>query len=60
MNRIAKFHKVSFHQFEESWKEEFPDTLPEEIQEIYDGIELPRRATKDQRDMISSARWILI
>ena len=46
MNRIAKFHKVSFHQFEESWKEEFPDTLPEEIQEIYDGIELPRRATK--------------
>lgn len=46
MTRIAKFHKVSFHQFEESWKEEFPDTLPEEIQEIYDGIELPRRATK--------------
>ena len=46
MKRIAKFYKVSFKQFEESWKDDFPETSPEEIREIYEKIKLPARATK--------------
>lgn len=46
MKRIAKFYKVSFEQFEESWKDDFPETSPEEIREIYEKIKLPARATK--------------
>lgn len=46
MNKIAQFHKVSFAQFESDWKDSFPDTAQETIQEIYDKISLPRRATK--------------
>ena len=46
MKRIAKFYKVSFEQFEESWKDDFPETSPEEIREIYEKIKLPVRATK--------------
>lgn len=46
MKRIAKFYKVSFEQFEESWKDDFPKTSPEEIREIYEKIKLPARATK--------------
>lgn len=46
MNKIAQFHKVSFAQFEESWKDSFPDTTSDEIREIYDEIKLPCRATK--------------
>ena len=36
MNKIAQFHKVSFEQFEESWKDSFPGTSDEEIKAIYD------------------------
>ena len=46
MKRIAKFYKVRFEQFEESWKDDFPETSPEEIREIYEKIKLPARATK--------------
>ena len=45
MKRIAKFHKVSFEQFKEGWMEEFPKTTPEELEKIYEGIKLPKRAT---------------
>ena len=46
MNKIAQFHKVSFEQFEKSWKDSFPGTSDEEIKAIYDGIKLPKRATR--------------
>ena len=45
MNRIARFEKVSFSQFAEDWKKTYPDMREEEIRKIYDGIELPKRAT---------------
>ncbi|WP_461811842.1 dCTP deaminase/dUTPase family protein [Faecalimonas sp.] len=45
MKRIAKFHKVSYEQFEEGWKDTFPNTKKEEIQKIYEEIKLPKRAT---------------
>lgn len=45
MQRIAKFHKVSFEQFKKDWLDTFPDTSGEEIWDIYEGIRLPRRAT---------------
>ncbi|WP_461810614.1 dCTP deaminase/dUTPase family protein [Faecalimonas sp.] len=45
MKRIAKFHKVSYEQFEEGWKDTFQNTEKEEIQKIYEGIKLPQRAT---------------
>ena len=46
MKRIAKFHKVSFEQFKESWDDSFPGASEEEIKEIYDQIKLPKRATR--------------
>lgn len=46
MNKIAQFHKVSLEQFALDWKDTFPDASQEMIQEIYDQILLPRRATK--------------
>lgn len=45
MQRIAKFHKVSFEQFQADWLDTFPDTSGEKIRDIYEGIRLPRRAT---------------
>lgn len=45
MKRIAKFHKVSYEQFEEGWKDTFQDIEKEKIQKIYEGIKLPKRAT---------------
>lgn len=45
MKRIAKFHKVSFKQFSDSWKDTFPQTTEEEINEIYQNLCLPKRAT---------------
>jgi len=45
MKRIAKFHKVSFKQFKEGWMGEFPDTGAESLQEIYQNIKMPKRAT---------------
>lgn len=45
MKRIAKFEKVSLKQFSADWKDTFGDVAEETIQEIYDQIRLPRRAT---------------
>lgn len=44
MNRIAKFYKVSFEQFETDWKDTFSEC--DDIKTIYDSIVLPKRATK--------------
>lgn len=45
MKRIAKFHKVSLEQFIKDWEDTFPNTSLQRTQEIYNKIELPRRAT---------------
>ncbi len=45
MKRIAKFEKVSLKQFSADRKDTFGDVTEEKIQEIYDQIRLPRRAT---------------
>ncbi|MGN1042477.1 MAG: dUTP diphosphatase [Christensenellales bacterium] len=42
MEKIAKFEKVSFDEY----KKALEGRSDEEIKEIYDGISLPRRATK--------------
>lgn len=46
MHRIAKFHKVSREQFVGAMKEDFPQYTEKDIEDIYDSLELPRRATK--------------
>lgn len=46
MQRIAKFHKVSFEQFTEGFQELFPESTMEERKEVYEKIKLPARATK--------------
>ena len=43
MQRIARFEKVSFEQFKKDWESTFCTT--EGIEEIYNDIKLPRRAT---------------
>lgn len=45
MKRIAKFHKVSWEQFEKDWVDTFGEQSEEKIREIYEGIKLPKRAT---------------
>ena len=45
MNRIARLDKVSEKQFLEGWMDTFPETLPEQVKDIYKNIRLPRRAT---------------
>ena len=45
MKRIAKFHKVSFEQFKEGWIDTFGEVGESEIQNIYDAVKLPKRAT---------------
>ncbi len=45
MQRIAKFHKVSFEQFKQDWIDTFGDDLEENIEKVYNEIKLPRRAT---------------
>lgn len=45
MRRIAKFYKVSEARFVEDWKDTFGEVSAEEVQEIYEGISLPVRAT---------------
>lgn len=45
MKRIAKFHKVSWEQFEKDWVNTFGEQPEEKIREIYEGIKLPKRAT---------------
>lgn len=44
MKRIARFEKVSFERFVEDWKDTFE--TEENVKEIYEGIMLPKRATK--------------
>lgn len=45
MRKCARFEKVSFNQFKADFSEIFP--LPEEkLEEIYNNIKLPKRATK--------------
>ena len=46
MKRIAKFHKVSYEQFAEGWRDTFGAEVPEEtIKELYDQLRIPVRAT---------------
>lgn len=45
MRRIAKFHKVSLEQFAGDWKDTFPAADEAEIQDVYEKIKLPVRAT---------------
>ena len=46
MKRIAKFHKVSLEQFMKDVKGDFPQYTEDDIKDIYESIELPKRATK--------------
>lgn len=46
MRRIAKFHKVSFERYLEDWQELFGYEPEAVIKELYQKIQLPRRATK--------------
>lgn len=46
MRRVAKFHKVSLEQFINDVKGDFPQYTDEDIRDIYESIELPKRATK--------------
>lgn len=43
--RIARFYKVSFEQFREGYTDCFGQETEQKIRRIYDGIQLPRRAT---------------
>ena len=45
MKRIAKFHKVSYGQFKEGWVDTFGEVEERKLQEIYENIKLPKRAT---------------
>lgn len=45
MKRVARFEKVSFEQFLEGWGDTLGIMDRSKIQEIHDGIQLPRRAT---------------
>lgn len=46
MRRIAKFYKVSYDQFGENVKNDFPQYSEDVIQEMYDSLKLPERATR--------------
>ena len=43
--RIAQFHKVSFEQFKEDFRDTFGAVDDTEVQEVYDAVRLPKRAT---------------
>ena len=43
MQKIAKFEKVSFEQFEKDFSKNFPDV--KDVKAVYDSIKLPKRAT---------------
>lgn len=45
MKRIAKFMKVSKEQFDKGWQDTFGETSSEELERIYESIQLPKRAT---------------
>lgn len=46
MHRIAKFHKVSQKQFVDSMKDDFSQYSEQDIIDMYESLELPKRATK--------------
>lgn len=46
MQKVAKFHKIHYDQFQNDWLHTFPQTKPEELLSIYERIQLPKRATK--------------
>ena len=46
MKKIAKFHKVSYGEFEKAWKGEFPEAKEDEIKAVYEELKLPKRATR--------------
>lgn len=46
MNRIAKFHKVSFTQFMDGYNDCFAPLSEEDVKVVYDSLKLPKRATK--------------
>ena len=43
--RVAQFYKVSFEQFREGAADAFGVTEEQELRKIYEGIQLPKRAT---------------
>lgn len=46
MQRVAQFFKVSKENFVQALKDDFPEYTEDDIRDIYESIELPRRATK--------------
>ena len=42
MQKVAKFYKVSFEQFQEGWHDAFGQSV---LKEVYDAVNLPKRAT---------------
>ncbi len=46
MKRIAQFFKVSPELFLQAMKEDFPQYTEEDIKDMYESLELPKRATK--------------
>lgn len=46
MRRVAKFEKVSLERFMQDVKGDFPQYSDEDIRDIYESIELPKRATR--------------
>lgn len=57
---IAEFKKVSYEQFEKDWLKSFP-LEKDNIHDIYEGITLPRRATKGSAgyDFVSPKQIVL-
>ena len=45
MQRIAQFFKVSKEQFADSMRDEFPQYTSDDINDMYESLTLPRRAT---------------
>ncbi len=46
MKRIAQFFKVSPDNFQKAIQEEFPEYTEADIRDMYESLELPKRATK--------------
>ena len=46
MQKVAQFFKVSPENFMEAMKDDFPQYTEADIKDIYESLELPKRATK--------------
>lgn len=46
MKRVAQFFKVSPENFVQAMKDDFPEYTESDIKDMYESIELPKRATK--------------